>query len=202
MKKFALVVVDMQMDFLDQKGGKLPVIGSDKLVSPTNKLIDLCAKSGHFVVFTRDSHPRNHVSFRTLGEHCIAESEGALLHRDLNLAVGKSVILNKGMNRQEDTLSAFGATDGFFSLDHFLDERGITDVLVVGVGLDGCVSQTAIEAVGKNFNSYVVTDITKARTSVGFKKAYSELPTLGVNLVTLKEALKMLKVSRKQVQNV
>lgn len=202
MKKIALVVVDMQMDFVNQKSGKTPVPGADKLVAPVNKLVDACVKNNHFVVFTRDTHPRNHYSFRTLGEHCIAESEGALFPKDLNIAVGRSVILSKGTNRQEDVLSAFGATDGYFSLNHFLEEREITDILIVGVGLDGCVGQTALEAVGQNFNSYVVTDTTKARTSAGYRAAFTDLPTLGVKLLTLKEALKLLKVTKKQVQNV
>lgn len=201
MKKIALIVVDLQNDFL-LENGKSPVPGAEKLVTLTNKLIDACIKGNHFIVYTRDWHPRNHVSFRTLGEHCVAESSGALFHKDLNLAVGRSVILSKGTLRGEDSESAFGATDGFFNIEHFLDERGVTDLFVVGVGMDGCVGQTALEALEKNLASYVVTDASKARTSAGYKQVFDDLPKKGVNLVTIKDALKLLKVHKKQTQNV
>lgn len=190
--KSALVVVDLQVDFLC-KEGKTPVVGAEKLLKPINRLIDTFAKNGHYVVFVKDSHPAHHVSFRTQGEHCLANSEGALLHRDLHLPVGKSIILSKGSDRREDVLSAFGATDGFFSLDHFLEDWGVSNLFVAGVGLDGCVGQTALEAVGKNFNSYVVTDASKARTSSGYKQYLEELPKMGVRLEMAKNIPKLVK---------
>lgn len=188
-----LVVVDLQMDFLDKIRGKSPVVGGLSLVKPINKLIDAFVKAGDHVVFVNDAHPRHHVSFKTVGEHCIANSEGALLHKDLHIPTGKSVILTKGTDRREDATSAFSATDGFFPLEHFLEDWNVGNVFVVGIGLEGCVHQTAAESLSKGFSTFVVTDACRAKTSVGYKQTLQELPKLGVYLVLVKDAIKLAK---------
>lgn len=62
-RKRALLVVDIQNDFIT---GSLAVKDAASVVTPINRLLG----SGHFgtVVFSRDSHPRGHVSFASTHE--------------------------------------------------------------------------------------------------------------------------------------
>lgn len=57
-----LLVVDVQNDFLPPKGS-LAVKGADKIVEPILNLIQDQSRDFHRVVFTRDWHPENHISF-------------------------------------------------------------------------------------------------------------------------------------------
>lgn len=191
MTKSALIIVDLQNDFVLPEG-KTPVVGAEKLPSLANQLIEACVNNDHFIVFSRDWHPRGHSSFRTRGEHCVAQSSGALLHRELKLSPGRAVVLNKGTDPKEDSASAFAASDGFFNLEHFLEERQVTDVFIMGLTLDGCVLSTALEAVGKGYQTFVIPEATRAATSEGYRKAFKELPEAQVTLVTTKEAIKLL----------
>lgn len=55
MSRRALVIVDMQNDFLP--GGSLPVPGGDEVVSTLNRFIERFAQEGSPILATRDWHP-------------------------------------------------------------------------------------------------------------------------------------------------
>ena len=94
-KQKALIVVDIQNDFCP--GGALAVSDGDKIIPIVN---DLLAKF-NLVIFTKDWHPANHLSFASAHEgkepydsyngnvlwpdHCVENTPGAELHPDLDL---------------------------------------------------------------------------------------------------------------------
>jgi hypothetical protein len=69
----ALIVVDVQRDFMP--GGALPVPEGDKVVAPLNQYIERFSKANLPVFFTRDWHPKDHISFKGHGgiwpPHCV-----------------------------------------------------------------------------------------------------------------------------------
>lgn len=75
----ALIVVDVQNDFLP--GGALAVPRGDEVIGPLNRLIRRWSGRDQVLVFTRDWHPPDHVSFRSQGgpwpRHCVARTPGA-----------------------------------------------------------------------------------------------------------------------------
>jgi len=82
MERIALIVVDMQRDFVDPEKGSLYVPGAEAIVDTVNKLIDKAIENGWEVVYTQDWHPRDSQFFNTVREdgwpvHCIAGTEGA-----------------------------------------------------------------------------------------------------------------------------
>jgi Amidases related to nicotinamidase len=81
----ALIVVDVQRDFMP--GGALPVPEGDKVVAPLNEYIERFSKANLPVFFTRDWHPKDHISFKGHGgiwpPHCVQDTEGAQFHPDL-----------------------------------------------------------------------------------------------------------------------
>lgn len=188
MKRQALIVVDMQTDFLS-KEGKAYIRGSEKIIPAVNTLVDTFHDNGHLVVFARDWHPLNHVSFRQRREHCVANSPGAMLGAGLQIPGGHFLVLNKGTDRKEDTLSAFGAFDGYFKLGHFLELERVEEVFISGLSPEYCISATATDSVDAGYNTYVVDNATKFSTAEIKAKTLRTLKVSGAAAVTLKRAV-------------
>ena len=173
----ALIVVDLQNDFLP--GGALAVAGGDAIIPTVN---DLIARSP-CVVMTQDWHPGDHISFagnhpgRALFEsvsvaygsqvlwpaHCVQGTPGAeissLVHTEKACA-----IVRKGTRPDVDSYSGFVDADRKTrsGLAGLLRERGVTRVFVCGLATDFCVSWTALDAAAEGFETFVVTDASRA----------------------------------------
>ena len=152
----ALLIIDFQNDFTP--GGALAVSDGDTIAPKINAL----AASGDYdlVVATRDWHPADHHSFKAQGGiwpvHCVAGTQGAQLHPDLD-RTKVDVVVDKGQAVDTNGYSGFEGTD----LDELLRERGITQVTVVGLATDYCVKNTALDALKAGFQ--VTVDSSAAR---------------------------------------
>jgi nicotinamidase/pyrazinamidase len=152
----ALIIVDFQNDFTP--GGALAVPEGDAIAAKVNAL----SGSGDYalVVATRDWHPADHSSFEVNGGrwpvHCVAGTDGAQLHPDLDRQ-NLDVIVDKGQAVDTDGYSGFASTD----LEERLRERGITQVTIVGLATDYCVKNTALDALRAGFA--VTVDSTAVR---------------------------------------
>jgi hypothetical protein len=122
----ALIVVDVQRDFMP--GGALPVPEGDKVVAPLNQYIERFSKANLPVFFTRDWHPKDHISFKGHGgiwpPHCVQDTEGAQFHPDLKIPSDNKFIISKGTSRDFDAYSGFQGT----ILDNLLRERDKKDI--------------------------------------------------------------------------
>lgn len=146
-RKHALIIVDLQKDFLP--GGALGVPGGDKAVPVIRAVLE--DHPWDCVVMTQDWHPTGHVSFAVNHEgkhvldvvdlpygpqmlwpvHCVEGTEGAEIE---GVDVAKAdIVLRKGREVNIDSYSAFCAADNETKtgLAGFLRERGITDVWVL-----------------------------------------------------------------------
>lgn len=193
--KSALIVVDVQNDFLPEvdptKSPKLPIPKGDKVVPVVNKLIQVFRANKEPIFFSRDFHPRKHPSFRTYGEHCVQNSYGAMFPSNLDVQPS-DLILSKGDDPREDSLSAFGAHDGIWYLHSFLQDRDVTDIYVAGLALDYCVGETCKDGVKWGYHVHLVTDGTKplkVQTGTATKKTLKEL---GVHFETSKQVIQTL----------
>ena len=141
--KTALIIVDLNNDFMP--GGALGVPGGHEVVPVVNEL----AGNYPYVVATQDWHVGGHPSFETWPAHCVAGTDGAELHPELDPAQVHAVI-RKGFDPDVDSYSGFynerGESNGLAEL---LTARQITDVDIVGIATDYCVKATAIDAVTK-----------------------------------------------------
>ncbi len=152
----ALIIVDFQNDFTP--GGALAVPEGDVIADRINAL----AASGDFdlVVATRDWHPPDHGSFAEQGGpwpvHCVAGTPGAELHPALDLSRVDAVV-DKGQDAATEGYSGFEGTD----LAGLLEERGVSEVTVVGLATDYCVKNTAHDALRHGL--HVTVDSTAVR---------------------------------------
>ena len=162
----ALIVVDVQNDFADPRGG-LYVDGGDQIIPTINGLIAAARAAGALVVYTQDWHPARTPHFATYGgtwpEHCVQGTWGAELHPALEVA---GPVVCKGTGG-EDGYSGFTARDVrtgellSTDLDGVLRRRDITRVVVVGLAQDVCVKETALDARRRGYQTTVLLAATR-----------------------------------------
>jgi nicotinamidase/pyrazinamidase len=182
----ALIVVDVQNDFADPNGS-LHVPGGEDAIPFINEQIQDASEAGAILVYTQDWHPPSTPHFSKDGGiwpvHCVAGTRGAEFHPDLDVRDG-AVFVKKGSGG-EDGYSAFNVRDpvtGETSSTDLVERlEGITAVVVVGLALDYCVKETALDA-AREFETVVLADGTRAvnlRPGDG-SRAAAELASAGV----------------------
>lgn len=178
--KEALLIVDVQNDFCP--GGSLGVKDGAKVVPVINNLIDRF----DMVISSQDWHPEDSVHYEKWPVHCVAETEGAQFHPDLN-SKKINLKLKKGTYNKDDGYSAFEATN--ISLYDFLKENGIITLYVCGLTTDYCVKETALDAVKLGIQTYVITDaIAAVNADPGDgEKALKEMKDSGCILIKSEE---------------
>ncbi len=173
----ALLVIDIQNDFCP--GGALAVAGGDEIVTRVSALMT----EFEAVVLTQDWHPSDHSSFASshpgkgpfesvempYGEqtlwpdHCVQGSEGANFHPALNTDRA-DLIVRKGFRAAIDSYSAFFENDHTTptGLDGYLQTRGITELVLVGLATDFCVNYSAQDAAKLGYTVTVREDLCRA----------------------------------------
>lgn len=168
----ALIVLDIQRDFC--AGGALEVPDADSILPTVNALILEAVAAGAPIVASRDWHPPGHASFREAGgpwpAHCVQGGAGAEFHPDLRLPQ-QATIVSKGEAPERDQLSAL---DGGELAEH-LRGLGVRRVLIVGLALDVCVLETALDAVVHGFETHVRLSGARAITPEGARAAVEKM---------------------------
>ena len=155
----ALIAIDVQRDFCP--GGALAVPGGDLVVPPLGRAIETFRRLRLPVVYTRDWHPPDHISFRERGgpwpAHCVAGSPGAEFHRDLPV-LPPGTIVSKGTRPDAEAYSGFQGTD----LEGRLRALGVRRLLVGGLATDYCVKATVLDGLRAGFRVALLADAVRA----------------------------------------
>jgi nicotinamidase/pyrazinamidase len=164
----ALIVVDVQNDFADPRGS-LSVPGGEDVIDFINKQIRAASRAESPVVYTQDWHPKSTPHFDVDGGiwpvHCVAETCGAELHPALEVVEG-AVLVKKGVGG-EDGYSAFNVRDPdtgdetSTGLASQLRNSGIERIVVLGLALDYCVRESALDAASLGFETTLLADGTR-----------------------------------------
>ena len=164
----ALVIIDMQRDFVDP-GGFGEALGNDvsllrKAIAPTRKVLEAARKKGMLVVHTREGHrpdlsdlpPSKKLRGRLkagigdpgpMGRILVRGEYGHDIVDALKPAPGEPVVDKPGKG-------AFYATD----LDSLLHNRGVRQLIVCGVTTEVCVNTTVREANDRGYDCLVLED--------------------------------------------
>ncbi len=201
-----LLIVDVQYDFMP--GGALAVAHGDEVVPVINEL----AHAFSHVVLTQDWHPRSHVSFAANHEgrkpfemmtlpygeqvlwptHCVQDTEGAALHRDLYVPHARLVI-RKGHHEHVDSYSVFLEADRTTPTDlaGYLRDVGAKRVWIAGLATDYCVAWSALDARAAGFEVAVIEDACRAIDLNGsLDHAWQEMQPAGIARVRSQDVLK------------
>ncbi len=182
----ALVIIDVQNDFCP--GGALAVPGGDRVIPVLNRLAARASALGMPVYASRDWHPANSSHFAANGGrwpiHCVAGTEGARLHPELQLPPG-ALIVTKGSGTADEGYSAFeGNIAGRGSLLADLRARGIDEVVIGGLATDYCVKVSALDARRHGLRATVVADAiaTLDATPGDGDRALEEMKAAGIDV--------------------
>lgn len=145
--KKAVLVIDMQRDFIDE-GAPIECPGGREIIPNIQRLLDLAHHKGLAVIYTQEVHRAQGVDFgRELdGEepvHCLEGTTGVEIIPDLAPQTGDFVIVKR-------RYSAFFATD----LDLLLRGLGVDTLILTGAATDVCVRATAQD--GQQLNYWVI----------------------------------------------
>ncbi|MFT5065039.1 MAG: nicotinamidase/pyrazinamidase [Yoonia sp.] len=193
----ALLVIDVQNDFCPD--GALAVVDGDGIVAGINAAMPRFDA----VILTQDWHPAGHSSFASSHDaapmsvtempygpqvlwpdHCIQGSDGAAFHPDLDVNRA-DMIVRKGYNPAIDSYSAFYENDHKTptGLQGYLQTRGITQLMLVGLATDFCVHYSAVDAAKLGFDVTVDLDLCRAIDFDGsLRSALTAMKTSNVNL--------------------
>lgn len=158
----ALVIVDVQRDFCP--GGSLAVPKGDEVIPVINQWVKHYIQLSLPVVYTRDWHPADHISFQARGgpwpPHCVQGTEGAEFHPDLTV---DGQWFHKGFDPDRDAYSGFegvrvDAPDDRLTgqgLASWLESHGVKALVVMGLATDYCVHATALDGLRAGFRVFI-----------------------------------------------
>ena len=181
-KKDALIIVDMQNDFILE--GALPVEDGDLIIEGINKVAKKFKKICRNVILTQDWHPPGHKSFASVypgknpgdefrsedgaigpvlwPNHCVQGTKGSEFHKTLKIDLARCII-RKGININVDSYSVFLENDKETEtgLAGYLKSLDINRIYICGLALDYCCYFSAMDAVDFGFEVFFIFDLTK-----------------------------------------
>lgn len=145
----ALVIVDMQNDFLDDS-----VLGNEQCRQVIPKIVDKVGKGGYDRIYvTRDTHQENYLETQEGKNlpvvHCIEGSEGWQIQKDIEAAVQAAAVPVDYIDKP---------TFGSLKLAEKLTEDKVDEVEFTGVCTGICVISNAILAKAKAPEMFVKVD--------------------------------------------
>ncbi len=205
-KKSALLIVDMQYDFME--GGSLEVKDANHIVKTINRLAQ---QDWGVVVASKDWHPQNHISFASNNkgkkvfemitlpdktqqvmwpDHCVQGTQGAGIHKDIDVSRIQHIVL-KGQNPQVDSYSAFFDNNHLekTEMDNILKTHDINTIYVAGLARDYCVRWTAIDGQQLGYETYFIWDVTKPVNPASDEDVLKELKEYHIKIIQAKELI-------------
>jgi nicotinamidase/pyrazinamidase len=170
----ALLVIDMQIDYVDEKG-KFPIEIDqiNNLIETVNMIIDDFQKNNYVIIYVRNNFRKNDIRNIFRNYAAIEGTSGAEIHPGINIA--SENIFDKY------SPSALSNND----LKNFLMQNQINELFLCGVMADvnECVGQTALDALN---NGYMVNYIGNAVGSSSIKnieRAIDKLRKRGIKII-------------------
>eukprot|EP00828_Plagiopyla_frontata_P007773 TRINITY_DN13744_c0_g1_i1.p1 TRINITY_DN13744_c0_g1~~TRINITY_DN13744_c0_g1_i1.p1 ORF type:complete len:250 (+),score=49.01 TRINITY_DN13744_c0_g1_i1:115-864(+) len=192
----ALIIVDVQNDFMEK--GSLEAPKANSILPYINNL----RKKFQTIFITQDYHPKQHISFaethnvqpfsvvktengelNVFPSHCVQGTWGCEFHKDLERA-DSDIIIQKGIYQDIDSFSGFGTAPETTKLNELLKQKSIEKVFIVGICLDYCVRDTAVDAANLGYSSYVVKEGTVALSDKGGKDTIELLEAKNVKYIS------------------
>lgn len=198
MKTHALIIVDIQNDFL--KGGSLEVPNANEVIPVINQL----QNQFDLIVATQDWHPHNHKSFASQHDdkfefdtidlngleqvlwpdHCVQGTFGAEFHKDLNTNKIEA-IFRKGMDKEVDSYSGFydNGRRKNTGLLGYLKDRNVNEVSIAGIASDFCVIFTAYDALDLGFKTNIIENASRPIHAENWEIIKNEFVVKGGKLI-------------------
>ena len=175
--KTALIVVDMQNDFV-KEGGTLVVPDAEATVPTIRGLLDSARESGIKVIFTQDTHNEGDPEWEIWPEHVREGSWGWEIVEELKPLEDEVVI-------RKVRYDAFYGTH----LDHFLRIWDVDTLIICGTVANICVHYTAASAALRWYGVIIPKDATSALDPFDLEASLRQTSFLFAGRITTSEAI-------------
>ncbi len=175
----ALVVVDMQNDFV-KEGGSLLVPDAGGTIPTIKGLLDDARRSGARVVFSQDTHTDHDPEWGIWPEHAREGTWGWRIVDELAPRDGELVV-------QKVRYDAFYGTQ----LDHFLRLWNVQTLVLCGTVANICVHYTAASAALRWYHVVVPRDATSALDPFDLESSLRQTAFLFNGTITTAEAVRL-----------
>ena len=173
MSQRAVLVIDMLEDFISETGTLYVGEQGKKIISQIKKLLDEERRSGSSIIYICDNHLMDDAEFEMFPCHCVRGTKGAEIIKELAPQNGDYIITKR-------RYSAFAGTD----LEITLKEKGVKQLILVGVCTNICVLYTAADARNLNYKVVVPENCVTSFDLEAHKFALNEMKkTLGVEVI-------------------
>jgi nicotinamidase-related amidase len=163
MPQAAVLLLDLQRDFLDRRGGRMAVDeqGEQAVIRVANEVLSRRILAGTLTVLVKNQFPATArvANFFRRGA-AVCGTTGAELDPRL-MRSGSELVITKS------TPSAFSNPE----LECYLHANGVQDIYVLGVFAEGCVRSTAVDAVKRGYTVHVIADAVASNAA--WKKAFA-----------------------------
>lgn len=176
--KTALVVVDMQNDFV-KEGGTLVVPDAEGTIPAIQSLLALARESGMRVVFTQDTHGDGDPEWSIWPEHAREGTWGWQIVDEL-------------MPREDEVVIRKVRYDAFYGthLDHFLRLWGVDTLVICGTVANICVHYTAASGALRWYDVVIPRDATSALDPFDLESSLRQTAFLFNGTITESKAIK------------
>lgn len=173
--KTALIVVDMQNDFVSE-GGTLVVPGASATVSAISDLLMQARAAGVRIAYTQDTHLSGDKEFAIWPEHCLHGTWGWQIVDALTPQQDAEI-----GNRASEIVAQKSRYDGFYGsqLDHYLTRVWqVEHLVIVGTVASICVLHTAASAGLRWFHVVAPVDGLSALTDFDMALTLRQISSL------------------------
>lgn len=179
-----LLIVDLQNDFIS---GSLAIPDAPSIIP----IINILLRAFPYSIATKDWHPPEHCSFKKWPIHCLQNTKGSRFPKEFDISY-ISLIVFKGSEVNSDSYSGFIDNDSKNEtvLDSFLREKKTEQLYICGLATDYCVKATALDAVKRNFNTFIIQDACRGVSPQTTSEALKEMEDNGVKLTDSKKIIK------------
>jgi nicotinamidase-related amidase len=178
MKKPALLIIDMQNDFV-RDGAPLKVRDAGLIIVKIQSLLDVFRRNRLPVFHIIRVHRRDGSDveifrsdlFKTM-PFAVEGTKGAAIISELEPREGEYIV-------RKTRMSAFMHTD----LDLILRTLGVDTVFIAGIQTPNCIRTTVFDACALNYKVILVEDAVAAKNQVIHRNNCSDMEAIGVEIV-------------------
>jgi len=178
MKKPALLIIDMQNDFV-RSGSPMQMPGVKPIIANVRKVLEVFRNLGypvfHVVRVHRSDGSDVEIFRREIFKSvpfAVEGTEGAEIIKELRPVNGEYII-------RKNRMSAFMNTD----LDLLLRSIGIETVFICGIQTPNCIRTTVFDAAAYGYHTILVEDAVGARTSAVHEANLFDMANIGTMIV-------------------
>jgi nicotinamidase-related amidase len=175
----ALVVIDMQNDFV-KEGGSLLVPDAEGTIPTIRRLLDGARRSGMRVVYSQDTHTADDPEWDIWPGHAREGTWGW-------------EIVDELAPREDELVIRKVRYDAFYGthLDHFLRMWGTDNLLICGTVANICVHYTAASAALRWYDVVVPKDATSALDPFDLESSLRQTAFLFNGTITTADAVRL-----------